>query len=157
MLENIKIDDIIFLDIETVPKTHNFKNLNVYEQELWEEKKGKHRTEEDTIENYYFNNAGIFAEFGRIICISVGWTAEDGMFQGFELRSFAGDEEKLLLKDFCAFLIKRASQNKSLVLSGHNIREFDVPYICRRLIMNDMKFPTILKICNPRNPGKQAC
>ena len=94
MLDNIKLDDVLFLDIETVPKTSDFNQLDAYEQELWEEKRGKNRTEEDSAANYYFNNAGIFAEFGRIICISVGWISPNGMFSTFKLTSFYGDDEK---------------------------------------------------------------
>lgn len=67
MLEHVKIDDVLFLDIETVPGVSQFNSLDPYVQELWEEKKGKHKTEEDSTEAYYFSNAGIFAEFGKII------------------------------------------------------------------------------------------
>ena len=72
MLEQAKTEDILFIDIETVPQVADINQLNVTVQELWEEKKGKHRTEDENVNEYYFQNAGIFAEFGKIICISVG-------------------------------------------------------------------------------------
>lgn len=152
MLDNIKPYDILFLDIETVPKVKDFHSLDVYEKELWQEKKGKHRTEEESEEDYYFNNAGIFAEFGKIICISVGWLSQEGMFQTFELKSFYGDDEVKLLKDFSFFLRQQLAMNKNLVLCGHNIREFDVAYICRRLLMNDLKLPDYFEGLQTKKP-----
>ena len=152
MLDNVKIDDILFLDIETVPKVADFKNLDAYEQELWEEKKGKHKNEEDTAAGFYFNNAGIFAEFGKIICISVGYATETGMFQEFELKSFYGDNEVQLLTDFNAFLHQQLKKKKNLSLCGHNIREFDVPYICRRLLINNLKLPDYFENLQTKKP-----
>ncbi|HRH58705.1 MAG TPA: ribonuclease H-like domain-containing protein [Chitinophagales bacterium] len=152
MLENVKIDDILFLDIETVPKVADFNTLDAYEQELWEEKRGKHRTDEDTASGFYFNNAGIFAEFGKIICISVGYTTETGMFQEFELKSFYGDDEVRLLNDFIVFLQQQLRKKKGLMLCGHNIREFDVPYICRRLLINNLKLPDYFENLQAKKP-----
>ena len=152
MLESTRMDDVLFIDIETVPKAININHLESYEQELWEEKKGRHRSEDDSVENYYFNNAGIFAEFGKIICISVGHVCQDGMFTGFELKSFFGDDEQKLLREFCGFLHQRASANKGLILCGHNIREFDVPYICRRLLINNMKLPDYFENLQTKKP-----
>ena len=152
MLDNVKTDDILFLDIETVPKTANFNQLDAYEQELWEEKKGKHKTEVDNTNDYYFNNAGIFAEFGKIICISVGRLNQTGMFQEFELKSFYGDDEVKLLTDFCVYLQQELKKKRSLTLSGHNIREFDVPYICRRLLINNLKLPDYFESLQSKKP-----
>lgn len=152
MLENVKIDDVLFLDIETVPKSPDFSRLDAYEQELWEEKKGKHKADDDTAADYYFNNAGIFAEFGKIICISVGRFTQAGMFQEFELRSFYGDDEVKLLHEFVAFLQQEQKKRRSLTLCGHNIREFDVPYICRRLLINNLKLPEYFETLQTKKP-----
>jgi len=152
MLDNVKISDVLFLDIETVPKNSDYNSLDIYEQELWEEKKGKHKSEDDTAADYYFNNAGIFAEFGKIICISVGWISQNGMFTTFELFSFYGDDEKKLLQEFVAFLKQRVAATRNLALCGHNVREFDVPYICRRLIMNDLKLPEYFENLQTKKP-----
>ena len=152
MLDNIKPFDILFLDIETVPKHKNFHEVDAYEQELWQEKKGKNKTDEESIEDYYFNNAAIFAEFGKIICISVGRLTQDGMFQTFELKSFFGDDEHKLLKDFSFYLRQQLAMHKNLMLCGHNVREFDVPYICRRLIMNNQKLPEYFEAIQTKKP-----
>lgn len=152
MLDNVKIEDVLFLDIETVPKTSDYNSLDTYEQELWEEKRGKNRSEDENATDYYFNNAGIFAEFGRIICISVGWISQNGMFTTFELTSFYGDDEQKLLKEFTAFLKQRSINTRNLALCGHNIREFDVPYICRRLIMNGLSLPVYFDNLQTKKP-----
>lgn len=152
MLDNIKIDDILFLDIETVPAVSHYNLLDNYTQELWEEKKGKYKMPEDISEEYYFNNAGIFAEFGKIICISVGKFSQAGMFQEFELTSFYGDEEKIILQDFSAYMQSQLQKNRNLSLSGHNIREFDVPYICRRLLINNLKLPAYFESLQTKKP-----
>lgn len=152
MLENVKMDDLLFIDIETVPRCSAINMVEIYERELWEEKKGRFRNEEESVEDYYFNNAAIFAEFGKIVCISVGNVFQDGMFTGFEMKSFAGDDEKKLLADFAAFLSKGAAQNRNLTLCGHNVREFDVPYICRRMLMNNMKLPSHFETLQAKKP-----
>ncbi len=152
MLENINPFDLLFIDIETVPKVKSYDALDAYEQELWYEKKGKNKLETELTEEYYFNNAAIFAEFGKIICISVGWIAQDGMFRQFELKSFCNDDETKLLKDFSTFLRNQLVVNKKMILCGHNIREFDVPYICRRLLINNLSLPDYLDTLQSKKP-----
>ena len=152
MLEQVKIEDILFIDIETVPEVADINQLDETVQELWEEKKGKHRTEEETINEFYFHNAGIFAEFGKIICISVGKISQTGMFQGFSVQSFYGDDEIKLLTDFSSFLKNELQKNRNINLCGHNIREFDVPYICRRLLINNLKLPMYFESLQAKKP-----
>ena len=152
MLDHIKKDDILFLDIETVPRVADYTQLDSYEQELWFEKKGKQKPEDVGHADFYFDNAAIFAEFGKIVCITAGWYIQDGMFQGFEVKSFAGNDEVKLLKDFSFFLRQQFAMNRNLQLCGHNIKEFDVPYICRRLIMNNLKLTDYLESLQTKKP-----
>ena len=152
MLENVKIEDVLFLDIETVPKSADYHQLNEIERDLWDEKKGKHRNEEETEAYFYFNNAGIYAEFGKIICISVGYFQSAGMFQEFEIVSFYGDDEKKLLSDFSQFLQNQLQINRNKTICGHNVREFDVPYICRRMLMNQLKLPNYFESLQAKKP-----
>ena len=97
MLQQSNISDLIFIDIETTPAYENLQKVPEYEQLLWEEKRGRYRLETENIEDFYFNNAGIYAEFGKIICISVGLVTKnnnaleynkisfyDGLNPGFE-------------------------------------------------------------------------
>jgi uncharacterized protein YprB with RNaseH-like and TPR domain len=147
MLSNIRPEDILFLDIETVPAVSSFPVLDQSFQALWEKKSKQFRTEEQTAEEVY-DRAGIYAEFGKIICISVGLIKEKNPFS-FRLKSFYGDDEKSLLSEFSAMLIK-FSKNREALLCAHNGKEFDYPYIARRMIINSMIIPDILD-----NAGKK--
>lgn len=144
MLENIPLHKILFIDIETVPGAADLSDLEEYEQELWQEKRGKLRAPETEADEYYFNNAGILAEFGKIICISMGYFTEHGGSRTFRVKSVYGDNETELLKEF-AFLLKRIESGfgGQMILCGHNIKEFDIPYICRRMLINKLveEFP----------------
>jgi hypothetical protein len=144
MLENIPLSKTIYLDIETVPGQKSLADLPPYVQELWEEKRGRLREEGVEPADFYFNSAGILAEFGKIICISIGYFAEMDGKRIFKLKSLYGHDEVLILKDLVKILKKFDDAFKGkMMLCGHNIKEFDVPYICRRLLMHGMidEFP----------------
>lgn len=147
MLSNIRPEDILFLDIETVPAVSSYSMLDQTFQGHWDKKSKQFRSEEQTADEVY-DRAGIYAEFGKIICISVGMIKEKNPFS-FRLKSFYGDDEKSLLSDFSAMLIK-FSKNKEALLCAHNGKEFDYPYIARRMIINSMIIPDILD-----NAGKK--
>lgn len=144
MPSNLPIQNILFLDVETVPQQPSFEKLPIEWQELWAQKSAsllKNR-EEETIESIY-ERAGIYAEFGKIICISCGVIHGNDDTKKFILKSFAGDDEKKLLIDFCDMLQKWTA-NESKFLCAHNGKEFDFPYICRRLIINNLPLPLSL-------------
>jgi predicted PolB exonuclease-like 3'-5' exonuclease len=147
MLTNIKPEDILFLDIETVPAVSSFGRLDQSFQNLWEKKSKQFRGEEQSANDVY-GRAGIYAEFGKIICISVGLIKEKNPFS-FRLKSFYGDDEKLVLSEFLATLNK-FSKNKEALLCAHNGKEFDYPYMARRMIINSIIIPDILD-----NAGKK--
>ncbi len=147
MLSNIKPEDILFLDIETIPAAPSFEKLEDPLREHWE-KKSKHFRNEDQTAADVYDRAGIYAEFGRIVCISVGLLKERNPFS-FRLKSFFSDNEKELLSEFSAMLGKFA-RNREALLCAHNGREFDYPYIARRMIINGMVIPDILD-----NAGKK--
>jgi predicted PolB exonuclease-like 3'-5' exonuclease len=147
MLENINPCDIVFLDIETVPVISSFDNLNPAMQALWEKKSVSFRKDDQTAADVY-QRAGIYAEFGKIICISVGVLKDKNPY-GFRLKSFYGDDEKSILSEFSA-MISKFSKNREAVLCAHNGKEFDYPYIARRMIINGLIIPGILN-----NAGKK--
>jgi len=147
MLANIKPEDILFLDIETVPLVPAFDNLDQTTRSHWEKKSKQIKTEEQSAAEIY-DKAGIYAEFGKIICISAGFIKEKNPF-GFRLKSFYGDDEKDLLSQFSSMLNK-FSKNREAVLCAHNGKEFDYPYIARRMIINKIIIPEILD-----NAGKK--
>ena len=148
MLDNIRVEDILFLDIETVPTSSSHELLDTKLQALWNKKSKQFRTPEQTSDEVY-ERAGIYSEFGKIICISVGVIKEKNPFS-LRLKSFFGDDEKLLLSDFASMLVKFSKTNKEAILCAHNGKEFDFPYIARRMIINELIIPEILD-----NAGKK--
>jgi 3'-5' exonuclease len=148
MLENIKAEDVLFLDIETVPGLPSYEMLSPAFQLLWEKKSKQFRSPEQRAGDVY-ERAGIYSEFGRIICISVGLIKEKDPFS-FRLKSFFGDDEKKILSDFSETILKFCRSHKEALLCAHNGKEFDYPYIARRLIINGLVIPEILD-----NAGKK--
>ena len=143
---------IMFLDIETVPATAKFADLSPELVYLWTEKFNILRkrlpekyADDTTPAQGYEMSAGIYSEFGKIICISVGFIHIADKKQTLRITSFAGDDELQILKDFSA-LITKISKDKGQTLCGHNIKEFDVPYICRRMLINGLSLPDFLQI-----------
>ena len=143
MIEKIKLPHILFLDIETVPCEEHFHNLDPEWQQLWEQKTQYQRRDEYTPEAFY-DRAGIWAEFGKIVCISAGYFTERGDVRQFRVTSFFG-EEKALLKDFCNLLNNHFNQAQHL-LCGHNAKEFDIPFLARRIIINEIPLPQKLNL-----------
>ena len=148
MLDDIKVEDIMFLDIETVPQAPSFEKLDPALKVLWEKKSNFFRSPEQSAEEVY-ERAGIYSEFGKIICISVGFINEKNPFS-FRIKSFYGDNEKTLLSEFSDVLVKFSKSGKEALLCAHNGREFDFPYIARRMIINRLVIPDILD-----NAGKK--
>ena len=136
--------NILFLDIETVPQVSSFDGLTDDWKNLWAHKAGYLVKPDsgDTPATMY-NRAGIYAEFGKIICISCGIISGSGKDKKISLKSFYGDDEKTVLEDFTGML-NRWSAEPGKYLCAHNGREFDFPYTCRRLIVNNLPIPYIL-------------
>jgi len=147
MLENINPADIMFLDIETVPVQESFEKLDPAIQQLWDKKSANFRKEDQSASDVY-QRAGIYAEFGKIICISVGLLKDKNPY-GFKLKSFYGEDEKTILTEFSA-MISKFSKNREALLCAHNGKEFDYPYMARRMIINGLEIPAILN-----NAGKK--
>ena len=143
MIEKINLNNILFLDIETVPEAANYNELDADMQGLYEQKTQYQRKDEFTAEEFY-DRAGIWAEFGKIICISVGYFVIKGDVRNFRVTSFFGEEPKLL-KDFNNLLTNHFS-GPQYVLCGHNAKEFDIPFLARRMIINQIPIPDKLNL-----------
>lgn len=143
MISKLALENILFLDIETVPEEKDFNDLDISKQELWEAKSKYQRKEEFSPEEFY-QRAGIWAEFGKIICISVGYFNIENEARTFRVKSFSGNEASLL-KQFKDLLISHFSQPKHL-LCAHNGKEFDFPYIARRMIIHGITLPYKLNL-----------
>lgn len=143
MIDKIQLDNILFLDIETVPEEDTFQALDPAKQALFEAKTQYQRKDDFTAEEFY-DRAGIWAEFGKIICISVGYFTLKSDIRHFRVTSFFGEETKIL-KDFSNLLNNHFSQPQHL-LCGHNAKEFDFPFIARRMIINQIPIPPKLNL-----------
>ncbi|MDR3350156.1 MAG: 3'-5' exonuclease [Prevotellaceae bacterium] len=145
----VKIEDILFVDIETVPQAASYNDLPERMKMLWEKKSAYLRNNDQTAESIY-ERAGILAEFGKIICISAGAVRTLGEKKVFRVKSFYGDDEKQLLTPFCELLHVFFAQKKDAKLCAHNGKEFDFPYIARRLLINGMTLPKVLNIAGSK-------
>ncbi len=158
MGEHYDLSNILFLDIETVPQVWDFDELDDRLQEMWAIKYGQLTKTPHTdlqpehLAEGWQERAGVYAEFGKIICVSVGMLArpKDGGEPVFRLKSFASDNEALLLSEFSDLLEKRFAQPEKFALCGHNIKEFDIPYLCRRLLVNQLPFPKLLDVAGKK-------
>lgn len=143
---NSKIDfkNILFLDIETVPETEQFEELSKEMQELFALKTEYQRKEEFTVEEFY-SRAGIWAEFGKIVCISVGFFSQMEPKRIFRVKSIFDDDEAKLLTEFKQLLDQHFNKSNH-ILCAHNGKEFDFPYIARRMIINKIDLPSKLNL-----------
>jgi uncharacterized protein YprB with RNaseH-like and TPR domain len=144
------LHNILFLDIETVSQYDGYEKVPEEGKELWNRKaefliKDKLAETAETV----YNRAGIYAEFGKIICISCGVISESGTEKKLLLKSFWGDEEKIILQQFCDMLAKW-TPGPPKYLCAHNGKEFDFPYLCRKLIIHGLPVPSILQLSGKR-------
>ena len=136
------LENLLFLDIETVPLYETYEQLPEIEKEYFDAKTKYQRGE--TLAADFYEKAGIWAEFGKIVCISVGYFHFNKDIRQLRIKSYVG-EEKQLLKDFCNLLNNHFNAPHYL-LCGHNAKEFDFPYISRRLIINELPIPSKLNL-----------
>ncbi len=134
---------MLFLDIETVSQSRNFEDLNEHCKELWEYK-SRYFIEKDpqkSCSELYTAKAAIYAEFGKIVCISLGF--QDG--QHFRVKSITGDEKELI-ESFFQIIQNNYADARNAIFVGHNIKEFDIPYICRRAVIHRLVIPSSLQL-----------
>jgi len=143
MLKRINLEHILFLDIETVPQHPSFTDLDATTQLLYEQKTNYQRKDEFTAAEFY-DRAGIWAEFGKIICISVGYFKMMGDSRKLRVTSFHGDEVSIL-NEFKNLLETHFNRPHHL-LCAHNGKEFDFPYIARRMIIHAIDLPFKLNL-----------
>lgn len=149
MLEKVQLDKVLFLDIETVPQVYQFNTLDEKSKELFEAKTRFMQKEDKQFEQLYDERASIYAEFGKIVCISVGIVTETRTGKQMRLKSYYHDDEETLLKQFKALLDDRYN-TPFHILCGHNAKEFDFPYICRRMLINGISLPAVLDIAGKK-------
>ncbi len=146
-MEHLK--HILFLDIETVPLTDDYNTLTEGLQKEWSRKAAflRKKVEENSEDSMLFTeNAGVFSEFGKIVCIVVGSMRKDDDVWNLRLKSLANDDEKVLLNDFKELIVKFGYYYTDIIFCGHNIKEFDIPFICRRMVINGIELPNMLQL-----------
>lgn len=147
-LRKVQLEKILFLDIETVAQSKHFEELDETTKKLYLDK-NRYIIERDGLtDEQAYEKAGVFAEFGKIVCISVGFV-QDGMEKKIRLKSFYGDDEKQLLLKF-ADLLNSHYNSVQHILCGHNAKEFDFPFIARRMLIHGIDLPGILDIAGKK-------
>ncbi len=139
------IFDLLIIDIETVPQYPHYNHLSALWKDLWFHKISKTMPENIIPEESYSQRAGILAEFGKVICISTGYfTRNQNKEINLRLKSIYGHNEKILLQSFIELITRLYNYKKIFQFAGHNIREFDIPYLCRRILINNLQLPNYL-------------
>ena len=149
MLKNLDYSKVLFLDIETVPNAFNFNDLDERSKALWDKKTKYIQEKEDENAEGVYSKAGIYAEFGRVICISVGYILQKDGEEQIRLKSFSSDDEAKLLQDF-SDLLSSHYNNDQFMLCAHNGKEFDIPFLARRFLINGMTLPHLLNVAGKK-------
>lgn len=152
-MTNEQLKSILFIDIETVPIQPRLSDLSENMQQLWIKKSKLLRTDkpEDADPAKLFEDrGGIFSEFSKVVCIGIGSLIQQENEWIFRLKSLCENDEKILLNNFLSILERFNSANKEMKFCGHNIKEFDLPFLCRRLIINGIPLPPPLQLNNKK-------
>jgi len=140
---NFSLENLLVLDIETVRSHKQYEDMPERLQAQWDRKAEFLRKEdEETVKEIYENKGGIYAEFGKVVAISVGFFTYSGPDLSLRVKAIFGDDETAILNDFNELLGK--FDIKKLILCAHNGKEFDFPYLCRRMLVNNIKLPDVL-------------
>ncbi|MCB0428554.1 MAG: ribonuclease H-like domain-containing protein [Flavobacteriales bacterium] len=149
MLDHIHLSNVLFLDIETVPAWYNYGDMPEAFRELWDKKATSLIRDADLTPEDVYERAGIYAEFGKIICISVGYVKDEDGDASIRIKSFSGEDEKVMLAEFARMLDQHYGKSQH-VLCAHNGKEFDFPYMARRMLVNGLRLPKILDIAGKK-------
>ncbi len=146
-MHQVNPHDIIFLDIETVSCFPDFETMPLLWQKNWQEKIKYSLPEGKTAAEFYELRAGVMAEFSKIVCISMGYLMREEQLK-LRVKSFYGHEECSILDSFVKTMERIEKHSRSWHFGGHNIKEFDIPFICRRLLANGKPIPAFMDFQN---------
>ena len=147
-MQNIVLENLLLIDIETVPQQPDFDLLSDDWKHLWEEKIQHSLQDGITANDYYPRRAGVMAEFAKVVCISMAYFKKQGSEYFLRVKSVYGHDEKKLLQDFITTVNQLEASNNKWNFTGHNIKEFDIPFLCRRFVINGLSIPTYLDFQN---------
>jgi uncharacterized protein YprB with RNaseH-like and TPR domain len=145
MLKNINYSKILFFDIETVPLEYDFKNLDERGKDLWSKKTRFIQERESLNAEEVYDRAGIYAEFGKVVCISMGFVLQKEGETQIRLKSIANEDESTLLNEFID-LLNSYYNTPDFMFCAHNGKEFDIPFLCRRILIHGKKMPKMLNV-----------
>jgi DNA polymerase elongation subunit (family B) len=140
-MQNISIENLFLIDIETVSCSENYELLTEEWKSLWAEKIYKALPDNTTPEEYYPKRAGIMAEFAKVVCISIGYMKKENGSMQLRVKSFYSEDEKEILNGFIQTVCQLQEKNNKWCFTGHNIKEFDIPFLCRRILVNNISIP----------------
>jgi uncharacterized protein YprB with RNaseH-like and TPR domain len=149
MIRDIRLENILFLDIETVPVVREYNMLSEHMQELWDKKMDIPVKNQEGLPEELWERGGLYAEFGKIICVSAGIFSSLSEPRRFRIKSFAGDNERDILKGFSG-LLGKFNPGKEQYLCAHNGKDFDFPYLARRMVINGLQIPEILNVAGKK-------
>ncbi len=141
----------LFIDIETVASSSQFSDLSAEIQRLWSKKSSfRFKLEEPSEDYLYTRKAAIFAEFSKVVCISIGYFEMGRHLPQFKTKSFFNVDEKTLIRSFIDFL-DQFRRRETNILIGHNVAEFDIPFLCRRMLCHQITLPIEFQISNKKS------
>lgn len=149
-MKNLQLENLFLLDIETVSEKESFHLLDDIWKELWTEKIRRSVPPDSTPEEYYSLRAGILAEFAKVVCVSFGYFKKDNNEWTLRIKSLSSSDETSILKDFITTLDQFHKTHKNWIFTGHNIKEFDVPFLCRRMLVNGIAIPDYIDFQNKK-------
>ena len=147
-MHQIPLEDLFLLDIETVSSVPDFNLLTDEWKNLWAEKISKSLPPDVTAEEYYPRRAAILAEFAKVICISTGYFKKEGNEWQLRIKSFYSENERDVLDGFTKTIQQLQTRNSKWIFCGHNIKEFDFPFLWRRMIVNNFVIPSFIDFQN---------
>lgn len=148
MITRMPLENFLIIDIETVSAQKDFGSLDADWKKLWEEKVQHSLPEHLTADDYYPQRAGVMAEFAKVICISMAYFKKEGSGHQLRVKSFYGHDEKEVLQNFIKTVNQLEAIHNKWSFTGHNIKEFDIPFLCRRLLINGLYIPEFLNFQN---------
>ena len=141
-MQQTSVENLFIIDIETVSESENHQLLSDQWKELWHEKIQRSLPPDHSPDEYYPKRAGILAEFGKVVCISIGFFKKENELLQLRVKSFCSYDEKEILNNFITTICQLQNHQTKWFFTGHNIKEFDIPFLCRRILVNNMSIPS---------------
>lgn len=144
------LNQVLVIDIETASSHSRYADMGEEWQQLWIEKTGRSLPEGIDAGEWYSARAGVMAEFGRVVCVSMAIFTGSNERQGLKVKSVWGNDERKLLEEVIVILESLQSSGRNFCFAGHNIREFDIPFLSRRMIINGLVIPPGMNFQNKK-------